>query len=328
MKAPWSHCVIGLMTVLMVSPAFAENTRKRKKARKPAAVQKVKAAPAKPTEPAAPCETDAKVETNNNQRSPSSVSDVRAEAEAPCATTNKEWEAMVSLLGGYAVTSSSNDSTQAMRDQAHYNRNGYGGIALDSRFKTYAGLELEGFFGTGGSSATTEVNKISGAVSNNTRKLNQNGFNAALKGQIPIQVSRWQIFPKVGFGYGWLSAKETVTDAKGAETSSKEQVKAPFFLVGIDSEVFPNVLFGIDYAMSLGGSGTLSDGTTDVSTDSASFYRFRVGAYYRFLPSFTAGFQYNRRQLKYTATATTASPSPVEQKEGFDQYLGVVTVNF
>jgi hypothetical protein len=131
----------------------------------------------------------------------------------------------------------------------------------------YVGAEADGYYGFGVSQSTNA------GTGEKQDAVDQYGAFGNVKLQSPFWTGPIRWSPKVGIGYGMMSVDEE--EEGGLHTN----LQGPYFITGIEFEHRKKMIFDFDYSFSL--SATSGFPAPAGTTDSASFYRLRVGAFYR-----------------------------------------------
>lgn len=219
----------------------------------------------------------------------------------------------VGLLGGLSRTSTLASSGGA-ESRSDFANNLYVGLAADLRVKKYFGLELDGYMGLG----SERVSSLGETISQRSH-----GLKASLKAQMGWVNRGVRYSPKLGLGYGFAKIEDSAS-LSGTTSTDSASLGGAHYLVGLDVEIGRRFLLGFDYTHSLFASGTVTRASlpsvTDASANGVALERFRLGAYYRFVPHFLGGLQYVRRGYRYEVNA---GGSLVTEDNGLNQFLAV-----
>lgn len=185
------------------------------------------------------------------------------------------------------------------------------GATADIRHKKYLGLEAD----------TMKIFPTSAKMGEPNESLDQTlaqtATMVAVKGQYPFKLANATWTPRLGLGYGFISADilSTETGATSSETSTVS-LSGPYATVGLDVEISRGIVLSLDYSHSISASGQGSsslDGTTSNFPGlSGSFSRLRVGAYYRLMPKVLVGGQLASRNVRATSKIATESSSSAQ----------------
>lgn len=246
--------------------------------------------------------------------------------EAVSSESVRAWDLKLGLLGGYAVTLTSDATNQLAWTQGGYNQNYYLGAEADFRFAEYFGVEGEAFYNIAPqSTATSTVTSMS---------LRQLGYMAGAKVMYPILFvgTAIKLIPKVGASFGALGLNQTTQIGAGSTSYSFSNIQTSGIIGfgGLELVLADWIVLGADYALSFGTSGTQEAGsvsgsvatvpTTVTSLSTPSFQRVRVNASLLVSDMFFVGAQYTFRMMSY-ASVSLGSTSLY-----FHQFMGMVGI--
>lgn len=249
---------------------------------------------------------------------------VREEPSSP-ARAEKTVQVRLGILGGLSSVSAANANTQNFRQEQALTQNIVFGVTGDVRMMEYFGAEIEGYLGL---APKITLSGADGAET--TKSVKHSGAFFNLKGQFALSQ---YLKPKFGLGYGVIGLGQGTT-ANGQETSASQKIAGTFATLGVDVTPTENLLFTLDYARSLGASGTLatsSTGQADQLTElsSAAFDRVRLSAFYKCAPQIWGGLQFNLRKMASdSSTAEGSGNTSPTSSESFSQFLAVGVIEF
>jgi hypothetical protein len=154
----------------------------------------------------------------------------------------------------------------------------------------YIGAEADGYYGFGLSQSTNV------GTGEKQQAVDQYGTFGNVKLQSPFWTGPIRWTPKVGVGYGFMSVDE---DEEGGLHTN---LQGPYFIAGIEFEHRKKMVFDFDYSFSL--SATSGFPAPASSNDTASFYRLRVGAFYRTDEHILVGVRVIRHGLNVPVSST------------------------
>lgn len=274
----------------------------------------VRKAPSKPV-------SETAAETESDLRQPASSGQSREKMQQPQA----DWKLRLDLTGGLASLSNNSSKDRAARDNSNIDRNAYFGLNSEFQWGQYLGVGLDTYLSSGTAGNVPVVDPISGGIDSRSRKISQSGVAFDLQGRYTLEhwghLWNW----RAGLGYGMLSVNQTNPPVSASATASTLKVSAPYLTGGLEIRVIPHVSLNGDAAVSFGGSTsssvTTASGTTDTALDSPRFVRYRLGVSVEITPEYLVGIQYIRRELRGTASNSTA-----RQVEATNQFLSAFTV--
>jgi hypothetical protein len=247
------------------------------------------------------------------------TSDLRATGQTPRA--KKSWDLRVGIAGGYAQLNTNDPQAQSVRNATSTNNTIFGTIGADLTAWKYFGVNVEGYYGKGGSGSKTVFNEFASTVTTTKYSLSQYGGMADAGGRYPFWLGRVKLIPRAGVGFGILDLTSSAAITGGSANDGTEtRLTGAYATAGLEIDLLPELYLTTDYARSFAASGTVTataDGTgTASAAGSPRFDRLRAGIYYRVTSRFTVGTEYLRRTLTTSTTETS------------NQFLGSVGVSF
>ena len=238
--------------------------------------------------------------------------------------SDKDWAVRLTLSGGYAAAASNNAKETEARNATGFHRSAQGALSLDMQWGEYLGTELEGYYGAGAGKSFATTDQISGTISTRERSLRQYGGMFDLTGRFTL--SHWDRDWNfhAGPGYGFNSVKLNAPVSQGFTVdSSTLRASGLYATLGVEVLAIPKIAITADFAISIGASGSNTTATAGTDTETelsgGSFTRFRLGAAWVFTPTYRAGVQYVRRELRATNAAGDV------QSENANQFLALLS---
>jgi chemotaxis protein histidine kinase CheA len=214
-----------------------------------------------------------------------------------------------SVFGGYSpakMTDSTGTNSSSGGSLINY------GLNADLQLH-YFGAEAEVYAGSGKGTVTS----IADPTQSSAVALKQFGAMAAVKGQLPFYTNSVKWTPKLGVGYGTMSATQTQVSQSDTSTA-KTSLSGVYVTAGFDVLPVSWLVLSADFARSLSASGSTNVEQTQVASNSsatlagASMQRIRVGGDFYVSDHFTLGAHFVQRAFNYgSAIGATETQSQI-----------------